>query len=66
MSKDDLNLDADSLEAEELSDAELTDVQGAGGFPYFSYGEEITQVQEQIAIGNVDSVVIQNAKQTAF
>lgn len=65
MSKDDLNLDSDTLDAEELSDAELTDVQGAGyGFPYAP--QDILQIQEQVADGNYGSVVVQNANQTAY
>ena len=65
MSKDNLNLDSDSLDVEELSDAELTDVQGAGyGFVYSP--DEILQIQEQVANGNYGSIVVQNANQTAY
>jgi len=60
------NVESDFLDVEELSDAELTDVQGAGGGFYFPYGEDITQVQEQFANGNYGSIVLQNANQTAY
>jgi hypothetical protein len=67
MSNDTWNTESDNLFAEELSDAELADVQGGSYVFNFGgvYAPYITQVQEQVAFGNVYSTVVQSASQNA-
>jgi hypothetical protein len=60
------NTESDDLFAEELTDAELDDVQGGSTVLNLGYyAPDITQVQEQVAAFNFDSTVVQIASQNA-
>jgi len=60
------NTESDDLFAEELSDAELADVQGGSYVEnYGLYAPYVTQVQEQVAAYNFGSTVVQIASQNA-
>jgi len=56
--------DSDNLE--ELTDAELAEVEGGSYVEnYGFYYPEITQIQQQYAIGNYGSTIVQIASQNA-
>jgi hypothetical protein len=60
------NTESDDLFAEELTDAELADVQGGSYVENYGYYiPEITQIQQQYAIGNYGSTIVQIASQNA-
>jgi len=56
----------DSENLEELTDAELAEIDGGSNVLNFGYYyPEITQVQQQYAIGNYGSTIVQIASQNA-